>query len=51
MNSKKKVFILSILIVLIVIVTGVSITYALWQSKHVGSGNNIVNSGCLNINY
>ncbi len=51
MNSKMKVFILSILVGLIVIVTGISVTYALWQSKHVGSSNNIVSSSCLDIEF
>jgi len=50
MNSKKKTLILSILILLIAIVTGVSITYALWQSKHV-TNPNIVSSTCLRIDY
>lgn len=48
--KNKKILILSILILLIAIVTGVSITYALWQSKHV-TNPNIISSTCLRIDY
>ena len=50
MITKKKITILSILIALILVVTTTSITYAIWSSKHV-TESNIVQSGCLNIEY
>ena len=51
MNSKKKVMILSIIIVLITIVTGISLSYAYWASIHVGNNSNVLNSGCLNVEF
>ena len=51
MNSNNKVVILSIIIVLITIVTGISLSYAYWASVHVSSNSNILNSGCLNVEF
>ena len=51
MNSKKKVIILSIIIGLIAIVTGISVTYAYWVSVYVSNNSNILNSGCLNVEF
>ena len=48
--SKKKIFILSIIVGLIAIVTGVSVSYALWARVHV-TNNNMVTSGCLNVEF
>ncbi len=48
--KSKKVIILSLIIGVIVIVTGISVTYAYWASTHV-SNSNVVRSGCLNIEY
>ncbi len=51
MNSKNKVVILSIIIVLITIVTGISLSYAYWASVHVSNNSNVLNSGCLNVEF
>ena len=50
MNDRNKVYILSILIILITIVVGISISYAYWSSIHI-TNNNILKSGCLNIEF
>ena len=47
--KNKKVLILSILIILITIVTGISLSYAYWASIHVSDNTNVLNSGCLNM--
>ncbi len=49
--KNKKVLILSILIILITIVTGISLSYAYWTSIHVSDNTNVLNSGCLNIEF
>ncbi len=51
MNSKRKIIVLSVLIILIAIVSGVSVAYAYWSKTIVSENSNIVRSGCLNIEY
>lgn len=51
MNGKRKVIILSIIIGLIAIVTGVSVTYAYWTSIHISDNSNVLNAGCLNVEF
>lgn len=51
MNSKKKVMILSIIIVLITIVTGISLSYAYWSVTHVSNSVNELNSSCYNLEF
>ncbi len=50
MKNKRKIIILSILLFILVIVTGLSVTYAYWTSIHV-SNNNIISSSCLDIEF
>ena len=51
MDSKKKALFLSILVILIGIVAGVGITYAYWASKLVLNNDNVVSSGCLQMEF
>ena len=51
MNTKRKITILSILIALILVVTTISITYAIWQTTKVADNTNVITSGCLNIEF
>ena len=51
MNNKKKTLILSILIVLITIATGISLSYAYWATINISDNSNIINSSCLNTEF
>ncbi len=51
MNSRRRIIVLSVLIILIAIVSGVSVAYAYWAKTIISENPNIVRSGCLNIEF